>query len=46
MVDLSTSPDSVTCPAGQTIALAAITYAQITVTDTTNGVTIAVPATF
>lgn len=45
-VELSTSPDSVTCPPDQTITLAAITYAQLSVTDTTNNVSIAIPGTF
>ena len=44
--DLSTSADSVTCPPDQTITLAAITYAGISVTDITNGVSISVPGTF
>lgn len=45
-VELSTGPDISTCPADQTIALAAITYADITITDTTNSVTTTIPGTF
>jgi len=33
------SPGSFTCPSGQTLVLAAVSYSNIVLTDTTNGVT-------
>ncbi len=32
-------PSSLTCPSGQTFVLACVSYTDITLTDTTNGVT-------
>jgi hypothetical protein len=37
------SPGSFTCPSGQTLVLAAVSYTNITLADTTNHVTTAVP---
>lgn len=44
--ELDTWSDSVICPPDQTIVLAARTYEQLSVTDTTNHMVISIPGTF
>jgi hypothetical protein len=39
-------PGSFTCPPGQTLALASVTYSGVSITDTTNGITEPIPGTF
>jgi hypothetical protein len=40
------SPGSFSCPGGQTLVLASVSYTNVTITDTTNGVTEDIPGTF
>ncbi len=37
---------SLTCPSGQKLVLADVTYSGISITDNTNGITFAIPGTF
>ncbi|HEY0889944.1 MAG TPA: hypothetical protein VGE38_10065 [Nocardioides sp.] len=39
-------PTSLTCPGGQTLRLASVSYTNVTLTDTTNGITASIPGTF
>jgi hypothetical protein len=39
-------PGSFSCPPGQTVTLQTITYSNVVLTDTTNGVTYELPGTF
>jgi hypothetical protein len=40
------SPGSFSCPGGQTLVLASVSYTNVTINDTTNGVTEDIPGTF
>jgi hypothetical protein len=40
------SPGSFSCPSGQTLVLADVSYTNITIADTTNGITEDIPGTF
>jgi len=39
-------PSDITCPPGQSLELALVTYTNVKVTDTTNNVSISIPGTF
>jgi hypothetical protein len=39
-------PGGFTCPPGQTLALASVTYSNVSITDTTNNVSEPIPGTF
>jgi hypothetical protein len=43
---LSPPPSDISCPPGQSLQLASVSYTNVAVTDTTNGVTEPVPGTF
>jgi hypothetical protein len=43
---LSPPPSDISCPKGQTLQLASASYTDVAITDTTNGVTEAIPGTF
>jgi hypothetical protein len=43
---VSPPPTTLTCPGGQTLQLASVSYTNVTLTDTTNNVSIAIGGTF
>jgi len=43
---VSPPPSDISCPSGQTLQLAQVTYTNVTLTDTTNNVTADIPGTF
>lgn len=43
---LSPPPSNISCPPGQSLQLASVSYTNVAVTDTTNGITEPVPGTF
>jgi hypothetical protein len=43
---LSPPPSDISCPSGQMLELASVSYTNVTLTDTTNNVTISIPGTF
>jgi hypothetical protein len=43
---ISPPPSNISCPGGQSLQLASVSYTNVAITDTTNGVTEPVPGTF
>jgi hypothetical protein len=43
---VSPPPSDISCPPGQSLQLASVTYTNVAITDTTNGVTEPIPGTF
>jgi hypothetical protein len=43
---LSPPPSNISCPPGQSLALASVSYTNVAITDTTNGITEPIPGTF
>ena len=43
---LSPPPSDISCPPGQRLELASVTYTNVAITDATNGVTESIPGTF
>jgi hypothetical protein len=43
---LSPPPSDISCPPGQTLQLAEVSYTNVAITDTTNGITETIPGTF
>jgi hypothetical protein len=43
---LSPPPSDISCPPGQSLELAQVSYTNVSITDTTNGITRVVPGTF
>jgi hypothetical protein len=43
---LSPPPSDISCPSGQSLELASVTYINVAITDTTNGITEPIPGTF
>jgi hypothetical protein len=43
---VSPPPSDISCPPGQSLQLAQVSYTNVAITDTTNGVTEPIPGTF